>query len=298
VIVERFRRPIEASGDPARDIARIANDARQLLATAGITLERIAAVGISAPGPVDLAGGELVDPPNLPGWNRVPLVDRFLSELGRPVALENDANAAALAEWRFGAGRGHDNIVYLTMSTGIGGGLILDGDLYRGQGGNAGEIGHIPLVSDGPVCNCGLKGCFEAVAGGAAWAQWLREHMQPDGEVSRLAGGRDRITARHLVAAARASDPEAVAEFARWREFVARGVATVAFTLAPSRILLGTIAVAAGEELCFEPLRARVRELVWPEISGGLEIVPAALGDDLAFLAGLCVGLQVDDAVE
>jgi glucokinase len=203
------------------------------------------------------------------------------------VALENDANAAALAEWRFGAGRGRRNVVYLTMSTGIGGGLILDGRLYRGHRSAAGEIGHIPLEQAGTRCACGLRGCFEAYAGGGAWARRLQEIAPDSSRVVELAGGRALVTPRHVVAAAHAGDAFALAELDRWCDVVARGIAVLAFTLAPERVILGTIAVAAGEELCFAPLRERVRARVWPILGDDLEIVPAALGDEVADLAGL-----------
>ena len=292
-VVQRFRRPIEASGDAQRDVARIVEDAQQLLAAAGVAREQIAAIGVSAPGPVDARRAEVVEPPNMPGWGRVPLAAWIEAELGGPVALENDANAAALAEWRFGAGRGHRDIVYLTMSTGVGGGLILDGRLYRGHQGNAGELGHIPLEAGGERCACGMRGCFEAYAGGAAWAKRLREVTPVGSMVAELAGGPEHVTPKHLVEAAHAGDSFALGEFARWRETVARGITTIAFAFAPERIVLGTIAIAAGEELCFAPLRERVRELVWPDIAAGLEIVPAALGDRLADLAGICAALEI-----
>jgi glucokinase len=263
-----------------------------LLTDAGVGRDRIAAIGVSAPGPVDVRNGEVVEPPNLPGWGRVPLAAWIEAGLGGPVALENDANAAALAEWRFGAGRGHRDIVYLTMSTGVGGGLILAGRLYRGHHGNAGELGHITLEAGGEHCACGLRGCFEAYAGGAAWAKRLREVTPVGSTVAELAGGPERVTPEHLVAAAHSGDAFALGEFARWRETVARGIATIAFAFAPERVVLGTIAVAAGEDLCFAPLRARVRELIWPDIAEGLEIVPAALGDRLADLAGICAALE------
>jgi glucokinase len=295
-VLHRFRRPIEASGNPERDVARIAEDARRLLAEAEVPREQVEAIGISAPGPVDVRSGELVEPPNLPGWERVPLVAWIEAALGGPVAIENDANAAALGEWRFGAGRGLRDLVYLTMSTGVGGGLILDGRLYRGHQGNAGELGHILLEPDGERCACGLAGCFEAYAGGASWAKRLRAVTPADSAAAVSAGGVEGVTAKHLVAAALAGDAFAVEEFARWREYVARGIASIAFAFAPQRIVLGTIAVAAGEELCFAPLRARVRELVWPEIADGLEIVPAALGERLADLAALCAAIEAVDA--
>jgi glucokinase len=291
-ILRRFRRPTDPSGRPEDDIARMADDARRLLGEAGVARDEVAAIGISAPGPVDVERGLLIDPPNLPGWGTVPVVSLVTAALGGAVAIENDANAAALAEWRFGAGRGFPNVVYLTMSTGIGGGLILDGRLYRGRDANAGEIGHIPLGGQGELCGCGMPDCLEAYAGGAAWTRRLRRIAPESSEVTALAGGRERVTPEHVVAAARAGDAFALSELDRFNDYVARGIAAVAFILAPDRIILGTIAVAAGEDLCFAPLRERVRARVWPKIADGMEIVPAALGADLADLAGICAALE------
>jgi glucokinase len=208
--------------------------------------------------------------------------------------LENDANAAALAEWRFGAGRGFSDVVYLTMSTGIGGGLILGGRLHRGAGGAAGEVGHIPLLPDGPRCACGMRGCFEALAGGAAWQKRLRETTPADSRVAALAGGVAHVTPKEVVAAAREGDSFAQAEFGRWLDVVAQGLAVVAFLLAPQRIILGTIAVAAGEALCFAPLRQRLQERLWPVYHSGFDVVPAALGADTGELAGICAALELE----
>jgi glucokinase len=291
-ILQRFRRPTDPSGRPEDDIARMADDARRLLGEVGVAREEVTAIGISAPGPVDVERGLLIDPPNLPGWGTVPVVSLVEEALGGAVTIENDANAAALAEWRFGAGRGFPNVVYLTMSTGIGGGLILDGRLYRGRDANAGEIGHIPLGGQGELCGCGMPDCLEAYAGGAAWTQRLRRIAPESSGVTALAGGRERVTPEHVVAAARTGDAFALSELDRFNDYVARGIATIAFILAPDRIILGTIAVAAGEDLCFGPLRERVRARVWPTIADGMEIVPAALGDDLADLAGICAALE------
>jgi glucokinase len=291
-IFRRFRRPTDSSGRAEDDIARMADDARRLLGEAGVARDAVAAIGISAPGPVDVERGLLIDPPNLPGWGTVPVVSLVEEALGGAVAIENDANAAALAEWRFGAGRGFPNVVYLTMSTGIGGGLILDGRLYRGRDANAGEVGHIPLGGQGELCGCGMPDCLEAYAGGASWTRRLRRIAPESSEVTGLAGGRERVTPKHVVAAARAGDAFALSELDRFNDYVARGIAAIAFILAPDRIILGTIAVAAGEDLCFAPLRERVRARVWPTIADGMEIVPAALGDDLADLAGICAALE------
>jgi glucokinase len=287
-----MRRPTEPSGDARADLARIAADARRLLAEAGVAASDLAAVGVSAPGPVDPVRGEVVNPPNLPGWGCVPLRAVLREELGAPVRVENDANAAALAEWRYGAGRGFEDLVYLTMSTGVGGGLVLGGRLYAGVRGNAGEIGHLPVEWDGEACACGLRGCLEAYVGGAAWTRRLRRIAPARGRVAELAGGRERATPRHLVAAAREGDAFALAEMERWNHYLARGIAAVVFVLAPQAVILGTIATAAGESLCLAPLRELVTARVWPLLGRGLAILPSALGDSLADHAGIAVALQ------
>jgi glucokinase len=288
----RERRPTEPSGDAEADVARLIRDAKQLLERAMGPGEEIAATGISAPGPLDRERGLILDPPNLPGWREVPLRERIEAALPRPVFLENDANAAALAEWRFGAGVGLTDVVYLTMSTGVGAGLILGGRLHRGQVDCGGEIGHAPVEWEGEPCRCGLSGCLEAYVGGAAWTRRLRKRTPQASGVAKLAGAPDRVTPEHVVQAAREGDRFARDELERFVDYLARGIVHVVFTLAPQAVVLGTIAVAAGEELCFAPLRERVAAHTWPQLARSVRIVPAALGAQLPDLAGLCVARE------
>ena len=173
-IAARRRRPMRPSGDARTDVDAMLRDAHELLAEAGVAPSALRGVGVAAPGPIDLARGVVESPPNLTGWGTVPLRGWLEAAFAAPVHLENDANAAALAEWRFGAARGARHMAYLTMSTGVGGGLVLDGRLYRGTG-NAGEIGHMP-VEWGPEaerCGCGQRGCLEAYTGGRRWTERL-----------------------------------------------------------------------------------------------------------------------------
>ncbi len=135
---------------------------------------RLAAIGIDAPGPVDYAHGIITTPPNLPGWHDVPLASIIGKEFGVPCVLENDANAAALAEHRWGSGRGSRDMLFLTVSSGIGGGIIIDGKLYRGASGAAGEVGHMTIDIRGPRCHCGRRGCLEMYASGLAIARLAR----------------------------------------------------------------------------------------------------------------------------
>ena len=233
----------------------------------------------------------VLNPPNLPSWHDTPVRQILEDALGRPVAIENDANAAALAEHRFGAGRGVRDLVFLTMSTGIGAGIVVDGRIVRGVASSAGEVGHIPVEWDGEPCSCGLRGCLEAYAGGAAWTRRLRRVTPPGSAVARHAGAPAAARPEHVVAAAREGDAFALAELARFNDYLARGLVAVAFLLAPERIVLGTIPTAAGEALCLAPVRERFRRRVWPFLAERIEIVPSALGPALAAHAGIVVAL-------
>jgi glucokinase len=252
----------------------------------------VCAVGVSAPGPLDPLSGDLVDPPNLPGWKRVPLRHLLADRFGIPVHVENDANAAALAEWRFGAGRGFEHVVFLTMSTGVGGGLVLGGRLYTGKFGAAGELGHAPIVWEGEACACGQRGCLEAYVGGAAWTRRLAATTPATSRVAALAGGAAHARPEHVLAAAREADAFALAELARYNDHLARGLTTLVFQLAPEVVILGTIPTAAGEELCLAPVRAQVLAHVWPLLGRELRIVASGLGPRLPYLAGICVGIE------
>ncbi len=292
--IAHSRRPIALSGSWTTDLERLIEDARSLWGqTTEASRGPLRAVGVSVPGPTDRERGVVLNPPNLPGWKEVP-IGRVLSEaFGVEVKLENDANAAALAEWHFGAGRGARDLAYLTMSTGIGAGLILNGRLYRGAFGAAGEVGHAPIEHPGIPCACGLSGCLEAYCGGNAWQTRLRERTPESSGVLARAGQRSAIRPEHLVEAARAGDAFALEEFSRWLDYLSRGLAQLVMTLEPEKIVLGTIAVAAGEELCFAPLRDRLASALWPHQAARVAILPAALGDELPLHAGLAVALDV-----
>jgi glucokinase len=288
----RRRRPTAPSGQPERDLARLAEDARTLVSEAGTSWDEVAAIGLSLPGPYDPERELVCAPPNLPGWDAVPARRWLARALGRPVYVENDANAAALAEWRFGAGRGFHDVVFLTMSTGVGAGLVLGGRLHRGVAWGAGEVGHAPVEWGGEPCACGMRGCLEAYVGGAAWTRRLRAMVEEGGRMARLAGGRDRVSPEHALHAAAEGDAEALRELARYNEYLARGLVGIVFTLAPEVIVLGTIPSAAGEALCLGPVRERVGRRVWPNVRERLRILPSALGPDLAELAGLCAAFE------
>ncbi len=271
---ERFS--TDPSGDPKKDLQNLATRLGDVIGD-----EHIQAIGVAAPGPLHPEQGIVFNAPNLPGWQCVEIGAYLQTTFGAPVYLENDANAAALAEWHFGAGRGSNNMALLTMSTGVGGGLILNGSLYRGQRCSAGELGHLPVEWNGDLCGCGQRGCLEAYVGGASLRRRLQSLTPDASAVLALAGDRGAITPEHLVRAAHDGDAFALEEMQRFVEYLGRAIVHLVFAFAPERVVLGTIACAAGESLCFAPLRDLVRPRVWPHLWEQLSILPAALGRSL-----------------
>ncbi len=295
----RARRRIatQPTSDPERDLERLFGEAEEVIREAAPEAGAIETVGIAAPGPLDLASGSLIAPPNLPGWQRVPLREWTEARFGVPARVENDANAAALAEWCFGAARGASDVVYLTMSTGVGAGLILGGRLHRGASGNAGELGHVAIERDGRACACGQRGCLEAYVGGAAWTARLRAEAPADSRCVALAGGRERVEPVHVLEAARAGDAFARAEVAAYVGHLAEGLAGVIATLSPEVIVLGTI-VTAGADLMLAPLAQALDRRVWPVLRAHTRVVASGLGERLPELAALCVAFGRGDSAQ
>ncbi len=246
---------------------------------AGVPLTALSAAGVSYGGPASTRTGLAQSPPNLPAWGNVPLKALLEADLGLPVTVENDANATALAEHRWGAGQGCRDMAFLTMGTGIGAGLILDGALYRGRGDLAGEIGHAIIYPGGPLCACGKWGCLEALASGTAIGRMGRERL-----------GDAALTAHDVCARARLGDLEAQAIIAEAALAMGIGLANLLQTLNLERIVLGTLAVHAAD-LLLEPIRAATAAHCWPQVWEGVSIVPAALGDAAQDKAALAVAL-------
>ena len=258
----------------------------------GVSREGIRGIGISCGGPLDSLRGIVYSPPNLPGWDAVPIVRLFEERFGLPVRLENDANATALAEHRFGAGRGTRNMVFMTWGTGIGGGLILDGRLYRGTNDLAGEIGHITILQDGPPCGCGKRGCLEALASGPSIARRARELAgdSPESALWQMTSP-EEVTAQHVVDAAQAGDIFARFVLTEAATYMGIGIANLAQIVNPERVVLGTIAVKAGD-LVLEPLRRALEVHAWSRVRQVLTVVPAELGGRAQDLAAVCLWLE------
>jgi glucokinase len=240
-------------------------------------------IGVSAPGPLDSETGTIIAIPTLPGWDDFPLAATLAEAFGLPVVVENDGIAAANGEWRFGAARGLSHFVYVTVSTGIGGGVVVDGRLLHGRRGLAGHVGHMIVEPGGPLCSCGARGCFEALASGSALTLAAREvaAAQPDSRLGRLAP--DAITGRDVVDAARQGDPLALSLLAREADWLGLGFASLAHLYSPEMIVMGG-GVSQAFDLLQDGIAASFRASAMPPFRA-VKIAPADLGDN-AGLAG------------
>ncbi|OQY16648.1 MAG: transcriptional regulator [Anaerolineaceae bacterium 4572_32.2] len=293
IIAQDYRKTMAAEGQQAV-IERILNSARQVMSQAKVTRSQVAAVGICAPGPLDIEAGVVVAPPNLPGWERVPLKQLIEDNLGITTFLENDANAAALSEHRFGAGRGVEHMIYITVSTGIGGGLILDGKLYHGASGMAGEVGHITIEPGGPLCGCGNRGCLEALASGTAIARVARERVAqnvPTLMTDMTDGDPERITARLVAEAASRGDSEAQEILSEAMDYLGIGMANLVNLFNPQLIVIGGGLMNIGEKL-FRPVRRAIDQHTFTPATQAVRVVPAALGDNAGVLGAAAVALS------
>jgi len=243
-------------------------------------------IGAACPGPLDPERGIVLEAPNIPEWHNLPLKALLEAEFGAPVVVDNDANLAALGEWRHGAGRGHHHVLYLTISTGIGAGVIVDDHLLHGARGLAAELGHVTVVPDGPLCGCGQRGHLEAVASGTAIARMAAEALAA-GEHSSLAELPHAPTAADVAAAARAGDPLARRIFAQAGAYLGRALADFLHVFNPTAVILGGGVTQAGAVL-LNPLEAALRaHVMTPAYLENLTLTTAALGDDAGLLGAL-----------
>ncbi len=274
-------RPTQAARGPDAVIAGIADTLRDALARAAVAPQALAAVGVGAPGPLDWQTGVIYEPPNLPGWDAVPLSDRLTEALGVAVYLENDANAAALAEFRYGKVRGVPHMLYVTVSTGVGGGLILGGRLWRGAYGSAGEFGHMTVDFEGPPCDCGNRGCVEALASGPDMARWVRQQIEA-GQPSALRGA-SQLSGRDVVEAARRGDDLAAAALERAGRAVGFGIVNAAHLVNLDLVVVGGGIANAGP-LLMAPLRAAVDRHLLRSTAPNLRIEAWSLGQNVGIL--------------
>lgn len=290
-ILQKVRRPTVAERGPQYAIESLLEMVDQTIRLADLKRRDISGIGVSCGGPLDTKTGVVYSPPNLPGWDAVPLKELIEAEFQIPTVIENDANASALAEWRFGGGRGYDYVLYMTMSTGIGGGIVANGQIYHGANDSAGEVGHQILLPDGPLCGCGQRGCLEALCSGPAIARRAQEAVrkQPNTAILALADGEiDQVKSEHLLEAARAGDSLAMSLIEETGYYMGWGIANLVNVLNPEIVLIGTIAVAAGD-LLLDPIRQTVADMAMQRPAEAVKIMPADLGDAVGDLAAIAL---------
>lgn len=251
---------------------------RELLAKAGISMAQVLAIGFGVPGPIVTEAGMVVAPPIMPGWDRFPIRDTLEKMWGRPVSVNNDAELGALGEWASGAGRGERNLVYIKVGTGIGAGLLIDGQIFRGATGSAGEIGHLTIDENGPLCTCGNHGCLEAVAGGHAIALQAQKSVQ-SGQRTQLSTIRpvEHITAKDVASAARRGDLLAQQILGRAGGQIGIAIAGLVNMFNPGMIIIGG-GVAQTGDILLEPMRQAVQRRSLPAATRVVRITTAMLG--------------------
>jgi glucokinase len=269
-------RETEAESGPDAVIARMADSA-----LAAADDRTILAVGVAAPGPIKTGEGVITTPPNLPGWLNVPLGTRISELLGMPAWVENDVNAGALAEHRIGAGRGSRHLVMVAPGTGVGGGLVLDGRLYHGASGGAGEIGHMQIDPRGPRCPCGRNGCLERLASGSALDEQARAiaEAEPDGLVAMLAAReKEGPDARILDLAAEQGDELALSALMQAGTYLGAGITNLINIFNPEVVVIG--GSLRKSALYMRSALNVARPQAFPQHAADVRIVEAELGDE------------------
>lgn len=285
-VLARRSIPTEADGGPDVVINRICQIVRDTTDECGYPLEEIAAIGIGSPGTMDLDAGIVLDPPNLPGWKNVPIAKLISDHTGRPCILENDGNAAAWGEFWAGAGREVSSIVMMTLGTGIGGGIIIKGNLLHGANSIGGEIGHMCIVENGRLCGCGRRGCLEAYASASHTAARAIEALATDKTHSTLHkyyGDGKRLTSQHVFHEAVAGDALAMKIFDDTARYIALGMMNLSMVIDPDRFVLAGGMIAAGDTL-LDPVRQYFRHMAFELPARNTGIVYATLGNDAGFI--------------
>lgn len=278
-------------------VDKMAELTEELLARNGLCALDLAGIGISCGGPLKHREGVIMNPPNLVGWSNVPIAAILRERFGVPVCLENDANAGAVAECRFGRARGKDNVVFLTFGTGLGAGLILNGRLYRGTSDMAGEVGHIRLSRFGPV-GYGKAGSFEGFCSGSGIVQLARSRLLEERQTGNLLddtrwNSQEDITAEKLAAAAREGDEFALSVYHISARYLGKGLAIIIDMLNPEMIIIGSI-FERCEDLFREEMCQVIEQEALKNSNSVCQVAAASLGDQIGDFAALAVAFGCD----
>jgi glucokinase-like ROK family protein len=276
--IQEMHMPLDINLGPQVCLNQVDSYMRSLLQSSGLTLDEIKAVGAGVPGPIVTEAGMVSGPPIMPGWDGFPIRDTLQDRWNCPVSLNNDAELGALGEWAYGAGRGERDLAYIKVGTGIGAGMLLDGQIYTGVTGSAGEIGHITLEENGPVCQCGNRGCLEALAGGRAIAQRAIEAIHR-GQRTLLSEKSpvEAIAAQDVISAARRGDLFAQQVVAEAGAHLGTAIASLVNLFNPGLVVIGG-GVAQIGDLLLDPIRRTVQQRSLRVASRAVRITAALLG--------------------
>lgn len=279
--------PTKAEEGEVAVLGRIVQSIDEVIVGSSTSIDEVEAIGIGSPGPLDAKKGIIITTPNLP-FKDYNLVQPLKEKYNIPVYLDNDANAAAIGEYMFGAGKGKESIVYFTVSTGVGGGAVLDGKVYRGHTSNALEIGHTTVNPNGPRCNCGNLGCLEAMSSGTAIAKKGKEAVSTNVETSLKKY--DTITSYEVFKEAEAGDEVAKDIIDNALTYLGIGVANAIATFDPEMIIIGGGVSKAGD-IVFDTVKKVVNKRCFKSMAESCEIVPAGLGSDAGVVGAVALAI-------
>ncbi|MFP4015556.1 MAG: ROK family protein [Halanaerobiales bacterium] len=291
-IIEKVKISTEARKGQDYVIDNIIRSIEEVIAKAGVKKEKIKRIGLGTPGPLNIARGLIYESPNL-NWKNVPIVELLEEKTGIEIAIENDANAAALGEKWFGAGQDVDSMIYMTVSTGIGGGIIIDKKILHGVNDTAGEIGHFVIQTDGPICGCGNHGCFEAVASGTAINGISRyiAAMHPDSLLSKLVDGDiTKIDGKVVEDAAKQGDEFALQIWADEARYLGIGIANLINIFNVGTIILGG-GVMNAWDLLNDKMIKTIKQYAFESAYNSVEIRRAALGSEVGVKGAIAVAM-------
>ncbi|MCI0339664.1 MAG: ROK family protein [Planctomycetales bacterium] len=284
-VLARAEFPTGRDCEPDPTLARAGAEGRRLLEARGLAPGDLAGAGLGAPGPLSSRTGVIAHTPNLPRWREVPAAELLSEALGRPARLQNDANCAALGEWRFGAGRGAEILVLLTLGTGVGGGIVIGGSLLEGPDGTAGHVGHMAVSPDGPPCPCGSRGCLEATAGAAGIAALYAS--------AGGAAGTSPAEIAVIHGRARAGDSAAAGALRSAGRALGVAVASLANLLNPDAVVL-TGGISDAESFLFPEIREALRTRAFPAPAARVRLLRGTLGEDSGRVGAAVWGAEAE----
>ena len=298
-VLDEVEYPFSVADGPQKCLAYINDRLVELLSRLNIKMSQISAVGVDVPGPVVAEAGEVSSPPIMPGWDEYPIRNHLEQLWQVPVTIGNDAELGALGEWAYGAGRGESNLAYIKVGTGVGAGLLLDGHIFRGSTGSAGEIGHITIQENGPLCACGNHGCLEAMAGGQAIARRAREAVEENRRTQLSAISPDKIFAITVAAAAQRGDLVAQQIITDAGFHLGIAIASLVNLFNPGMVVIGG-GVSQMGDLLLEPIRKTVMERSLPSAAKVVRITSAVLGRRSSSMGAVvqAINLSLDRLVD